>query len=298
MTATAPPNASLFAFDNSYVRDLGGYYVACGPAPAPSPTLLRFNQVLAQEIGLDPARLTSERAAALFCGNDLPEGAQPIAQAYAGHQFGGFSPQLGDGRALLLGEVLDRHGRRRDIAPHRDDEQPRPRLRREMHRVHHHRAVAIAAFGQRAAGGGSAFPGQRLGCTGLRHARHVRRHRRADRNDEAPVADGHVVLGHQVIHVRIPHHAEQTRLHLRAELPDGGPSGLQRGARLVAQLHQQRCPHTITLVRMHGIRQRLGLAARDGIQKFQSGTALRSTHIVGTRRHHAQCGACEQSDYR
>ena len=61
MTATAPPNASLFAFDNSYVRDLGGYYVACGPASAPSPTLLRFNEVLARELGLDPARLTDPR---------------------------------------------------------------------------------------------------------------------------------------------------------------------------------------------------------------------------------------------
>ena len=58
----------------------------------------------------------SADGAALFAGNVLPEGAEPIAQAYAGHQFGGFSPQLGDGRALLLGEVIDRHGRRRDIA--------------------------------------------------------------------------------------------------------------------------------------------------------------------------------------
>src|SRR5664279_861552 len=52
----------------------------------------------------------------MFSGNVLPEGAQPLAQAYAGHQFGGFSPQLGDGRAILLGEVIDRQGRRRDIA--------------------------------------------------------------------------------------------------------------------------------------------------------------------------------------
>ena len=61
MTATAPPNASLFAFDNSYVRDLGGYYVACGPAQAPSPTLLRFNEVLARELGLDPEDRKSTR---------------------------------------------------------------------------------------------------------------------------------------------------------------------------------------------------------------------------------------------
>ena len=59
--------------------------------------------------------MTSARAA-IFAGNTLPDGAEPLAQAYAGHQFGGFSPQLGDGRALLLGEVIDRHGHRRDIA--------------------------------------------------------------------------------------------------------------------------------------------------------------------------------------
>ena len=61
-------------------------------------------------------RSTATTGAAIFAGNALPEGAEPIAQAYAGHQFGGFSPQLGDGRALLLGEVIDRQGRRRDIA--------------------------------------------------------------------------------------------------------------------------------------------------------------------------------------
>jgi len=64
----------------------------------------------------DPAGLDGQAGAALFAGNQLPEGAEPIAQVYAGHQFGGFSPQLGDGRALLLGEVIDRQGRRRDIA--------------------------------------------------------------------------------------------------------------------------------------------------------------------------------------
>lgn len=99
-------------FDNSYARDLTGAYVAQAPAPAPAPKLLAFNAELAAELGLpeglDPA--------AVFSGNEVPEGAQPIAQAYAGHQFGGFSPQLGDGRALLLGEVMDCAGRRRDIA--------------------------------------------------------------------------------------------------------------------------------------------------------------------------------------
>lgn len=106
----------LIPFDNSYARELPDTYVAWQPAPVPAPRLLFLNHPLAQELGLDPRALDGEDGAALFAGNVVPEGAQPIAQAYAGHQFGGFSPQLGDGRALLLGEVVDRHGRRRDIA--------------------------------------------------------------------------------------------------------------------------------------------------------------------------------------
>ncbi|MBI5258192.1 MAG: YdiU family protein [Burkholderiales bacterium] len=105
-----------FGFDNTYVRDLPGCYRPCLPAGAPAPRLLFLNQPLADELGLDLGALSSADAAALFAGNALPEGAEPIAQAYAGHQFGGFSPQLGDGRALLLGEVIDRSGHRRDIA--------------------------------------------------------------------------------------------------------------------------------------------------------------------------------------
>jgi uncharacterized protein YdiU (UPF0061 family) len=105
-----------FAFDNSYARDLPGFYVPWQPAPVPAPRLLFLNDALAGEIGLDAAALRGAEGAAIFAGNTLPEGAAPLAQAYAGHQFGGFSPQLGDGRALLLGEVVDRSGRRRDIA--------------------------------------------------------------------------------------------------------------------------------------------------------------------------------------
>ncbi|MEN9629788.1 MAG: hypothetical protein RJA10_3015 [Pseudomonadota bacterium] len=105
--------ATPIAFDNSYARQLDGFYVPWQPARAPDPQLLYLNQPLADELGL---RLQGLDLAAVFSGNQLPEGATPIAQAYAGHQFGRFSPQLGDGRALLLGEVLDRHGHRRDIA--------------------------------------------------------------------------------------------------------------------------------------------------------------------------------------
>jgi uncharacterized protein YdiU (UPF0061 family) len=105
-----------FAFDNTYARELEGFHVPWKPAAVPEPRLLFLNRPLARELGLDAQVLGAEEAAALWAGNALPAGAEPIAQAYAGHQFGGFSPQLGDGRALLLGEVIDRHGRRRDIA--------------------------------------------------------------------------------------------------------------------------------------------------------------------------------------
>ena len=104
------------AFDNTYARELDGCFVAWPPAPVRAPRLMFLNRPLARELGLDEALLDGEDGAQLFAGNVLPEGAQPIAQAYAGHQFGGFSPQLGDGRALLIGELVDRHGCRRDIA--------------------------------------------------------------------------------------------------------------------------------------------------------------------------------------
>jgi len=107
---------AAFAFDNTYARDLAQHYVAWQPAQVPAPRLLFLNRDLAIELGLDADALEGADGAELFAGNRVPAGAQPLAQAYAGHQFGGFSPQLGDGRALLLGELLDRHGRRRDIA--------------------------------------------------------------------------------------------------------------------------------------------------------------------------------------
>jgi len=108
--------AAAFGFDNSYARELPGFYVAWKPDAVPAPQLLYLNAPLADELGLDAAALAGPEGAALFAGNVLPEGSEPIAQAYAGHQFGGFSPQLGDGRALLLGEIVDRHGCRRDLA--------------------------------------------------------------------------------------------------------------------------------------------------------------------------------------
>ena len=106
---------ALFEFDNSFARELPGFYVKGDADKAPGPVLLRLNQSLAEELGLDPDALASEAGVEILAGVRVPEGAQPLAQAYAGHQFGGFSPQLGDGRALLLGEIIDRDGKRRDI---------------------------------------------------------------------------------------------------------------------------------------------------------------------------------------
>ena len=106
----------LFRFDNTYARELEGFHVPWKPVAVAAPRLLFLNRPLAAELGLDAQALAGEAGARIFAGNEVPEGAEPIAQAYAGHQFGGFSPQLGDGRAVLVGELIDRHGRRRDLA--------------------------------------------------------------------------------------------------------------------------------------------------------------------------------------
>jgi serine/tyrosine/threonine adenylyltransferase len=99
-------------FDNSYARDLPGTYLRQAPDVAPSPGLVFLNRPLATTLGLD---IGEADAQGWFSGATLPPGADPIAQAYAGHQFGGFSPQLGDGRAHLLGEVIAPDGQRFDI---------------------------------------------------------------------------------------------------------------------------------------------------------------------------------------
>ncbi|HEB81964.1 MAG TPA: YdiU family protein, partial [Gammaproteobacteria bacterium] len=92
-------------FNNTYI-DLGErFYVKTRPEPVSAPAMLRFNTELAESLGLPAADLDSPIGAEFFSGNRIPEGAEPLAMAYAGHQFGGFVPQLGDGRALLLGEV-------------------------------------------------------------------------------------------------------------------------------------------------------------------------------------------------
>lgn len=106
--------APVFAFDNSYVRLPQTFFARAEPTPVAEPWLIRLNRPLAADLGLDADALERE-GAAIFSGNRLPEGAEPIGMAYAGHQFGQFVPLLGDGRAILLGEVIDTNGRRRDI---------------------------------------------------------------------------------------------------------------------------------------------------------------------------------------
>ncbi len=109
------PDAADCRLKNSYARLPGHFYARVEPAAVPAPTLLAWNASLAAELGLEGLGGDEERLARWFGGNELPPGAEPIALAYAGHQFGQFVPQLGDGRAVLLGERLDASGRRRDI---------------------------------------------------------------------------------------------------------------------------------------------------------------------------------------
>jgi uncharacterized protein YdiU (UPF0061 family) len=108
MTLTVP-------FDNSYARLPARFYARVAPTKVREPQIIQVNHPLARELGLDPALLDSAEGAQILAGNVLPEGAASIALAYAGHQFGGFVPQLGDGRAILLGEVVDASGVRRDL---------------------------------------------------------------------------------------------------------------------------------------------------------------------------------------
>ena len=103
------------SFDNSYARLPDRFFARQEPDPVTSPRLLALSHELAGELGLDAAWLGSPDGLAMLAGNTMPDGALPLAQAYAGHQFGNFVPQLGDGRAILIGEVIGRDGARRDI---------------------------------------------------------------------------------------------------------------------------------------------------------------------------------------
>ncbi|MCQ4634203.1 YdiU family protein [Shinella sp. CPCC 100929] len=108
------PMGKAFAFDNSYARLPDIFFAPVDPTPVEAPQVIKFNRALAQELGLDADAL-ERHGAGYFSGNVPLPGGLPLAMAYAGHQFGRFVPRLGDGRAILLAEVIDRNGRRRDI---------------------------------------------------------------------------------------------------------------------------------------------------------------------------------------
>jgi serine/tyrosine/threonine adenylyltransferase len=104
-----------FPFENTYTALPSGFFARVAPTPVAAPRLIKLNGPLAVHLGLDPDRLGSPEGIEILAGKTIPDGADPIAMAYAGHQFGHFVPQLGDGRAILLGEVIDADGVRRDI---------------------------------------------------------------------------------------------------------------------------------------------------------------------------------------
>jgi uncharacterized protein YdiU (UPF0061 family) len=111
---SAAPETTV-ALGDRFARELPELAVPWRAEDAPDARLLVLNEPLAAELGIDPARLRTGEGLRLLLGTDVPSGATPVAQAYAGHQFGGYVPRLGDGRALLLGELVDADGRLRDL---------------------------------------------------------------------------------------------------------------------------------------------------------------------------------------
>src|SRR6201996_9609916 len=105
----------MIHFENTYARLPEHFYARLNPTPVAAPRLVKLNVELARELGLNPEALASPRGVEILAGNRVAEGAEPLALAYAGHQFGYFVGQLGDGRANLLGEVVGRDGVRYDI---------------------------------------------------------------------------------------------------------------------------------------------------------------------------------------
>ncbi|MEE4638240.1 MAG: YdiU family protein [Wenzhouxiangella sp.] len=108
-------SAAVPSFDNSYARLPEMFHDRVRPTPVASPSFIALNHALAEELGFDVKWLAGEHGLAMLAGNELPAGSDPIAMGYAGHQFGQWVPRLGDGRAILVGEVIDRNGERRDI---------------------------------------------------------------------------------------------------------------------------------------------------------------------------------------
>jgi uncharacterized protein YdiU (UPF0061 family) len=112
---SSEPRTVQFHFDNTYARLPERFYARVNPTRVSAPHLIKLNAELARRLNLDPDALQSESGVEILAGNRVAEGSEPIAEAYAGHQFGHFVPQLGDGRAILLGEVIGRDGKRYDI---------------------------------------------------------------------------------------------------------------------------------------------------------------------------------------
>jgi len=104
-----------FGFENTYARLPERFYARLDPTPVAAPRLIKLNVELAQQLGLDPEALARPEGVEILAGNRIAEGSEPVAMAYAGHQYAHFVPQLGDGRAILLGEVIARSGMRCDI---------------------------------------------------------------------------------------------------------------------------------------------------------------------------------------
>jgi len=105
----------VFKFDNSYARLPDTFFQRINPTPVDDPQLIKVNRFLGLKLGLEPGFLTSSEGTELFSGNTIAEGSDPLAMVYGGQQFGGWVPQLGDGRVVLLGEVMDADGHRKDI---------------------------------------------------------------------------------------------------------------------------------------------------------------------------------------
>ena len=119
---TASPGSSdtdshtvRFNFENSYARLPERFFARLNPTPVAAPRLVKVNENLARDLGLDPSALASEQGVEILAGNRIAEGSEPLSIAYAGHQYGSFVPQLGDGRAILLGDVMGCDGTRYDI---------------------------------------------------------------------------------------------------------------------------------------------------------------------------------------
>ena len=108
-------DSDQFKFDNTYSKLPEHFFARLDPTPVLRPNIIKVNHSLARHLGLDPDFLETPTGANILVGNQVPDGAEPLAMAYSGHQFGGWVPQLGDGRAILLGEIIGSDGQRNDI---------------------------------------------------------------------------------------------------------------------------------------------------------------------------------------